>query len=143
GTPQNFPVLAKRRAVPVNQVKMLLIRDARDRVLLVKRPPAGLWGGLWGLPECTQQNVRAWCHDHLGLDIRPQKSWPAFRHSFSHFHLDITPIPARATGYCERVMENGDSVWYNVARPDARGLAAPVQKLLQQLGARRSFRKDT
>ena len=133
GTPQNFPVPAKRRAMPVKQVKMLLIRDARDRVLLVKRPPAGLWGGLWGLPECTQKNVRAWCHDHLGLDIRPQKAWPAFRHSFSHFHLDITPIPARTTGNCERAMENGDSVWYNVARPDARGLAAPVQKLLQQL----------
>ena len=133
GTPQNFPVPAKRRAMPVKQVKMLLIRDARDRVLLVKRPPAGLWGGLWGLPECTQKNVRAWCHDHLGLDIRPQKAWPAFRHSFSHFHLDITPIPARHTGNCERAMENGDSVWYNVARPDARGLAAPVRKLLQQL----------
>ena len=55
GTPQNFPVPAKRRAMPVKQVNMLLIRDARDRVLLVKRPPAGLWGGLWGLPECTQK----------------------------------------------------------------------------------------
>ena len=108
----------------IKKVNMLLSRDARDRVLLVKRPPAGLWGGLWGLPECTQKNVRAWCHDHIGLDIRPQQAWPAFRHSFSHFHLDITPIPARATGPCEGAMENGDSVWYNVTRPDARGLSA-------------------
>lgn len=134
GTPQNFPVIAKRKTLPVKKVNMLLIRDTRNRVLLVKRPPVGLWGGLWGLPECTQKNVRAWCQTRLGLDIRTQKIWPAFRHSFSHFHLDITPIPARATGHDERVMENSDSVWYNVARPDARGLAAPVQKLLQRLG---------
>ncbi|HLD13739.1 MAG TPA: A/G-specific adenine glycosylase, partial [Burkholderiales bacterium] len=98
GTPQNFPVIAKRKTLPVKKVNMLLIRDTRNRVLLVKRPPAGLWGGLWGLPECTQKNVRAWCHDHIGLDIRPQQAWPAFRHRFSHFHLDITPIPARTTG---------------------------------------------
>ncbi|MBI3570752.1 MAG: A/G-specific adenine glycosylase [Gammaproteobacteria bacterium] len=133
GMPQNFPVIAKRNTLPVKKVNMLLIRDTRNRVLLVKRPPAGLWGGLWGLPECTQKNVRAWCQAHIGLDIRPQKVWPMFRHSFSHFHLDITPISARATGLCERAMENGDSVWYNVTRPDARGLAAPVQKLLQRL----------
>ena len=174
GTPQNFPVIAKRKTLPVKKVNMLLIRDTRNRVLLVKRPPAGLWGGLWGLPECTQKNVRAWCQTHIGLDIRPQKMWPMFRHSFSHFHLDITPIPARTTGNCERVMgepeksrthsrvragerptkdgragvskkhraaprtasiaiENNETVWYNVTRPDARGLAAPVRKLLQQL----------
>ncbi len=133
GTPQDFPLASKRKAVPVKQVNMLLIRDARDRVLLLKRPPAGLWGGLWGLPECAEANVRAWCRDRLGLGILPRKPWPTFRHSFSHFHLDITPIPARLVGHCNGVMEPADSVWYNVARPDARGLAAPVQKLLRRL----------
>jgi A/G-specific adenine glycosylase len=186
GTPQDFPAIATRKRLPIKKIKMLLIRDTHNRVLLVKRPPVGLWGGLWGLPECTQKNVRAWCQTHIGFDIRPRQAWPAFRHSFSHFHLDITPIPARARGHCERVMggpeksrthvsndrtseagllyrvragtrpardgragvskkhrvapgtaditiENNETVWYNVTRPDARGLAAPVQKLLQRL----------
>jgi A/G-specific adenine glycosylase len=133
GTPQDFPVPAKRRALPVRKTNMLLVRDARGRVLLIKRPPAGLWGGLWGLPECTDENIRTWCRDRLGFDVRPQKAWSAFRHSFSHFHLDITPIPARLVGDCDAVMEHADAVWYNVARPDARGLAAPVQKLLRSL----------
>lgn len=134
GAPQDYPARAGRKALPARKTKMLLVRDGRGRVLLVKRPPAGLWGGLWGLPECARGDVRGWCRKNLGLDIRAQKPWPAFRHSFSHFHLDITPIPARLVGNCNGVMEHADSVWYNVARPDARGLAAPVQKLLQQLG---------
>ncbi len=132
GTPQDFPAAAKRKALPVKKTNMLLVRDGRGRVLLVKRPPAGLWGGLWGLPECTDENIRACCRDRFGLDIHVQKPWPAFRHSFSHFHLDITPIPARLVGNCNGVMEHADTVWYNVARPDARGLAAPVTQLLER-----------
>ncbi len=132
GTPQDFPAAAKRKALPVKKTNMLLVRDGRGRVLLVKRPPAGLWGGLWGLPECTDENIRACCRDHFGLDIHVQKPWPAFRHSFSHFHLDITPIPARLVGNCNGVMEHADTVWYNVDRPDARGLAAPVTQLLER-----------
>lgn len=134
GVLQKFPLTTARKALPLKKVNMLLVRDARGRVLLVKRPPVGIWGGLWGLPECTETNVRSWCRDELGLDIQPLKPWPMFRHSFSHFRLDITPIPARLVGNCDGVMEHADTVWYNVDRPDARGLAAPVQKLLQQLG---------
>jgi A/G-specific adenine glycosylase len=133
GTPQKFPLAAARKTLPLKKVNMLLVRDARGRVLLVKRPPVGIWGGLWGFPECTEADVRSWCRDELGLDIRPLKPWPMFRHSFSHFRLDITPIPVRTTGASLSVMESDATVWYNVERPDARGLAAPVRKLLQQL----------
>jgi len=134
GASQDLPVPAKRKALPVKKTNMLLVRDGRGHVLLQRRPPAGLWGGLWGLPECANGNVRNWCRARLGLEIRAQKPWPTFRHSFSHFHLDITPIPARVAGASAlHVMEDGDTVWYNVERPDARGIAAPVAQLLQRL----------
>lgn len=133
GAVQRYPVRTVRKSLPVHKVSMLLVRDDHGRVLLVKRPPAGLWGGLWGLPECTHTNVRRWCRGNLDLDIRLQRSWAPFRHSFSHLHLDITPVPARVTGTGSCLMENAATVWYNLERPDARGLAAPVQRLLQQL----------
>jgi A/G-specific adenine glycosylase len=133
GATDAFPVAAKRRVMPVKRAKMLLIRDDGGRVLLTQRPPAGLWGGLWSLPECEDTDVRKFSRTQLGLDIAPQKAWPTFRHSFSHFHLDITPIPARVLGAPDRVMETISSVWYNLRRPDARGLPAPVKRLLEQL----------
>jgi A/G-specific adenine glycosylase len=55
------------------------------------------------------------------------------RHSFSHFHLDITPIPAQVVGGTDQAMENAETVWYNVRRPDQRGFSAPVKRLLEQL----------
>lgn len=133
GTPERFPAPRRRRPVPVKSVRMLLIRDARARVLLIRRPPTGVWGGLWGLPECTARDVRAWCRRHLGLAIQPEPALPPFRHAFTHFHLDITPIPARLVGSSEVSMEGAETVWYNVRRPDARGLAAPVRRMLKHV----------
>jgi A/G-specific adenine glycosylase len=133
GTPQDFPVRAGTRKTPVKATRMLMIRDARGRVLLQRRPPAGLWGGLWGFPECTNGDARQWCRKTLGIDIRTESSWPTLRHSFSHFHLDITPIPARLVGGTAQVMENAETVWYNVRRPDRRGFSAPVKHLLEKL----------
>jgi A/G-specific adenine glycosylase len=133
GAPQNYPVRTKARRAPVRTTHMLMIRDHRGRVLLTRRPPAGLWGGLWGFPECKHDNAHQWCRQELGLDIQTEAPWPKWRHSFSHFHLDITPIPARVVGGTGQAMENTESVWYNVRRPETRGFSAPVKRLLEQL----------
>jgi A/G-specific adenine glycosylase len=133
GTPQAFPATPKRRARPVRRVNMLLIRDSQERVLLVQRPPVGLWGGLWCLPECEQSDVRGYSRAVLGLEIAPASAWPAFRHSFSHFHLDITPIPAHLLGTSAQARETTPTAWYKLRRPDARGMPAPAKKLIQQL----------
>ena len=133
GTPQDFPVRAAARKTPVKTTHMLMIRDRRGHVLLTRRPPAGLWGGLWGFPECTGGNVRLWCRKTLGINIQTESPWPTWRHTFSHFHLDITPIPAQLVGGTDQAMENAETVWYNVRRPDQRGFSAPVKRLLEQL----------
>lgn len=144
GSPEKFPVRARRKTLPVKHTLMLMIRDARGRVLLAQRPPTGLWGGLWGFPECApEDSVPTFCRDTFGLKIKTEAAWPAVRHGFSHFHLHITPIPARLTGTSTTAMENAPTVWYNPRKPDARGLAAPVKQLLQLLRASRSLSKDT
>lgn len=140
GRPEDFPVTSRRRRLPVKQKNWLLIRDARGRVLLERRPPAGLWGGLWGFPETSNADIAGWSRARLGLAIEPETPWPAWRHSFSHFHLDITPIPARLVR-ATSAMENGDTLWYNLRSPVSRGVSAPVQRLLLQLRVGRRFRE--
>ncbi len=132
GRATDFPVTARQRKMPVRQVSWLLIRDKRGRVLLQRRPPTGLWGGLWAFPETTDPDPAQWSRHQLGLSIETEKSWPAWRHTFSHFHLDITPIPARLAG-ASAAMENGDTLWYNVGTPVARGVSAPVKRVLELL----------
>ena len=134
-TPQDFPRRIAKRKTPVKATHMLMIRDRRGHVLLTRRPPVGLWGGLWGFPECADGNSKHWCRKTLGINIQLESPWPTLRHTFSHFHLDITPIPAQLVGGTDTAMENAETLWYNLRRPDQRGFSAPVKQLLEQLKA--------
>ncbi|WJW75317.1 A/G-specific adenine glycosylase [Thiohalobacter sp. IOR34] len=136
GRQAELPAPRPRRELPVRATRMLLLVNQGGEVLLQRRPPAGLWGGLWCLPEIDepQAAVEDWCLRRLGLRVAGVSAWPPLRHSFSHFHLDITPLRVSvAKDPALRVMEDGGRVWYNVRSPDARGLAAPVQRLLDRL----------
>lgn len=95
GNPHAYPVTTPRKRVPTKRVHMLIIRDSAGQVLLLRRPPAGIWGGLWGFPETPESDVQGWCRHTLGFDIALEPSWPVLKHAFSHFRLDITPVPAR------------------------------------------------
>ncbi len=58
--------------------------------------------------------------------------WPSLRHTFSHFHMDITPVHCRLAHPVNAVMEATGQVWYKDGEPPG-GLAAPVARLLKQL----------
>jgi A/G-specific adenine glycosylase len=103
-------------------------------VLLEKRPPTGIWGGLWSFPEFDSRDaLQSWCDQS---NIRPAveaEIWPVVRHTFSHFHLDITPCCIKLENPVASVMEADQGVWYKLPHSGALGLAAPVQRLLTRL----------
>jgi A/G-specific adenine glycosylase len=145
GRQAEFPGRKARQTLPVRAVQMLLLADRDGGVLLRRRPPSGIWGGLLSLPEIpVGQDAAAWCEGELGLRVQTQAIWPVLRHTFSHFHLDITPVLARLENPASRVMDDSAWLWYNsalFAAPAAGGLPAPVSRLLtqwseQQSGAR-------
>jgi A/G-specific adenine glycosylase len=136
GKETDFPSPRPARVLPVRSVCMLMLCNADDEVLLEQRPPAGIWGGLWSFPEFpAAEGITDSCVESLGITVREAETWPPVRHTFSHFHLDITPVYARAREFPAAVMEDTGRLWYNTAGDDERGLAAPVGKLLQRLSA--------
>jgi A/G-specific adenine glycosylase len=134
GRQREFPAPRPRRELPVRSVHMLLLSDPDDAVYLERRPASGIWGGLWSFPEFdTEAALLAWC-DGKGIPAPERfEPWPALRHTFSHFHLDITPCCLQLKNPGFSVMEGGGAVWYNTGQSEALGLAAPVQRLLAQL----------
>lgn len=133
GQQADFPAPRPRRERPLRRTRMLLIRDAR-RVLLLRRPPNGIWGGLWSPPECPPEvDPAGWCRDRLGLEIAPGEPWAALEHGFTHFRLQIEPLPATLRG--GGLMEGPEHVWYNPASEQPQGLPAPVGRLLARLAA--------
>ncbi|MDG4555320.1 MAG: A/G-specific adenine glycosylase [Candidatus Competibacter sp.] len=134
GRTVDLPASRPRRDLPVRAIRMLLLCAGDGAVLLEHRPPLGIWGGLWSFPECALEcDIADWCREKLGLSVAVERPWTVMRHSFSHFHLDITPVPVRVSVQGGLAMEGERFVWYNTRHPDGRGVAAPVRRLLAAL----------
>jgi len=137
GRQAEYPSPRPKKAIPVRSVFMLLLCNEAAEVLLEKRPPAGIWGGLWSFPELSAEDVPvSWCRDKLGITAVNIERWPVMRHSFSHFHLDITPLLVRAKQASSGVMEDKGLLWFDPKGTEQCGLAAPVDALLQRLTRR-------
>ncbi len=132
-----FPQRKPRQSKPVRQASMFVVRDSDGRVLLEQRPATGLWGGLWHPPEreagCTPEALVRDLRRTLRLapadaDFNVQ-TLPGFRHSFTHFHLDIEPVvidlPATRSA---QVREDAGWHWYDGQRE--LGLSAVAVQLL-------------
>lgn len=115
---------------PTRQTYLLLVENDRGEFLLTQKPPSGIWGGLWCPPQSDvledQLNIG-------GLSLGVGESLPTFKHTFSHFHLDITPVRAQIIMPGEKVTEASKQVWYKPHSQQQIGLAAPIKKLLESL----------
>ena len=126
-----LPTPKPRKPLPVKKIHMLLLINQQGEVLLEKRPPVGIWGGLWSLPEASlEDDIEQHCRERWGFIVSKESEGPILRHSFSHYHLDITPCRLRVENPGARVMEAERLVWYNLKNPDRLGMAAPVKYLI-------------
>lgn len=134
GEQQAYPGRKPRRQLPVKATTFLMVQAADGEIWLERRPSRGLWGGLWCFPEVSgAEHTGAWCLDRLGVEPAAIDVWPDFRHTFSHYHLDIQPVQVRLELTPGGVMEAGNQLWYNRRLAPAIGLAAPVASLLDKL----------
>jgi A/G-specific adenine glycosylase len=127
-----YPGRKPKKAKPLRSTTMLLARTA-GRVYLERRPEAGIWGGLWSLPELGERSIESWCEDVLDGTAATTESWQTLRHSFSHYDLDIQPILVRVDAPLSKVADCDTTTWYRLDEPPPGGIAAPVRKLLDRL----------
>jgi A/G-specific adenine glycosylase len=134
GRQHQLPSPRPAKARPRRGVVWLVVRR-RGEVLLERRPPTGLWGGLWGFPEFpSRRDAEAFARTTFGSaafgDAGAFHDWAPLAHAFSHFDLDIAPVVATASVDVPAVMEPDRWAWYNTRAPARLGLAAPVAGLL-------------
>jgi len=134
GNIQAYPGKKPKKELPEKSVQLLMLRNKAGDFLLQQRPSSGIWGGLWSFPEIdADTNAQEYVQDKIG-EIADVETWNAWRHTFSHYHLDITPVLIQLIKSPKAIGE-AKIHWYNPQQPDALGLAAPVKKLLDKLAA--------
>ncbi|WP_411187213.1 A/G-specific adenine glycosylase [Paraburkholderia sp. B3] len=135
GRQRELPAARPKKTVPTRRTWMLVLLDG-DTVMLEKRPPTGIWGGLWSLPEAADEAALAERAQSFGGAGQASPLAP-FSHTFTHFKLDIEPRVVelaremRPTSALE--LNDGQTAWVALREIDAFGVPAPVRKLLDGL----------
>lgn len=98
---------------------MYLIEDRHGQLLMERRPPAGIWGGLWCLPE------------QLLAEPPGEAAKADLCHQFSHFELAIYLHRSRQLPKC--VSEHAEQAWFSPVEALNLGLPRPVRTILESL----------
>ena len=103
-----------------------LISIENNQILLHKRPPSGIWGGLWCFPEMEQ------------TDDAPEyeQKLASFVHKFSHYDLEVQPLIVKnlhKTGIMEPNESDRFALEVLQRKTTQIGLPTPVSKVLGQL----------
>lgn len=127
---RELPSPRPAKALPERECHWLMLVDEDDRVLLERRPPVGIWGGLWSLPEfpdAAALRAAPALHRH-GLPPNTVALAPV-RHVFSHYAVTATPVRCRAKT-ASTVADGDRERWFSRDELANIGLPQPVRRLL-------------
>ena len=130
--PTRFPGKRPKKSIPERHTVFLQIVDAAGSVLLLRRPEAGIWGGLWCFPEVGNiEQAIDWCLTHLGVAPEQVMTETPLTHVFTHFRLHIQPLRLPLPTTVGHIAE-GNFGWVKPTALGAMGLPAPVARLLAE-----------
>lgn len=125
GRQAELPESRPRSALPERNTTLVLISDGQH-LLLERRPPAGIWGGLLVPPEGEPEPVLA----RFGLKAEWSRELAVLRHTFTHFRLHIRPVLCRVASNA-RLAAEGNLEWLEMGYAPEAGVPTPVKKLIR------------
>ena len=127
-----LPAPRPRKRIPHKRTVMLALVRAGE-VLLEKRPPSGIWGGLWCLPEVARKtDLESSCLKRFGAHVVEVERLPTIAHGFTHFKLDIHPLRLRVSALTPQAAEPG-VIWLSLEEAREAAIPAPVRRILAGL----------
>lgn len=132
-----LPTPRPRRTRPQRRSTVLLIEGTQGRWLLERRPPAGIWGGLWCPPlYAADEDWRERCGRGHGMTLHEIAKLEPVDHAFTHFDLHLQPVHALLQSQPQVL--DAQSRWFTMKQllaeqPGTLGLPAPIRRLFAQL----------
>ena len=129
----DIPSPRPSKKIPERSQRYLLALHG-DEVLLVKRPAPGIWGGLWCLPELSDDdNATTIASVRFGVGkSAPAINLPPFKHTFTHFRLTLAVTQLVVTRVDTAAHAPG-TVWLARKELKTAALPKPISTLLAEL----------
>ena len=111
----------------------MLLMEHAGAILLEKRPDAGIWGGLWSLPEIDlATDVARHCKARFLADVVVGDELDPIEHGFTHYQLTIRPQRVAVRRWPARAEAPG-LLWLTRDDALAAALPAPIRRLIASL----------
>ncbi len=120
----------RARAVPRRKRIAMLVIVSTGEVLLEKRPPTGIWGGLWSLPEIDEDADPQIALGGWGLTASKIEALEPFEHAFTHYTLDVFPWRIEVDKAAPLAAQRA-AIWLPLAEITGAALPSPVRRLLK------------
>jgi A/G-specific adenine glycosylase len=122
--------------MPEKRVVWLVVLRGNE-VLLERRPPSGVWGGLWSFPELPggfvgPAQAKAHCRRVLGCEVSAVRKLAFVVHGFTHFRLLAQPVRCSVRRVRKGVCAPG-CMWLALADAARAAVPAPVRALLRAI----------
>lgn len=116
----DYPVREARKPVPRYDMAIgVVVKGAQ--LLIVKRPPEGMLGGLWEFPggvigpdEASDAACARWVRQSVGLSVTVDSRLTTVRHAYTHFKIAADVFICRYTGGRVRRNEAPAHRWVNI-----------------------------
>lgn len=130
GRTATLPTPRPTRVLPHRDAHVLLLRNASREVLLMRRPPTGVWASLWSLPQFDSRNsATTWLGRHYVSSTA--RTIASIDHTFSHYRLTLAATEHHVTPG-DRVADDPDHLWVDSRSLAGIGIPAPIRRLLER-----------
>ncbi|QXD17158.1 A/G-specific adenine glycosylase [Rhodocaloribacter litoris] len=138
--PEAYPVTTKKAPLPHHDVAVGLVFDEQGRVLIQRRPPDGLLGGLWEFPggkrrpgEPLEATCRRELYEELGIEVEVEAPFHRLSHAYTHFRITLHAFRCRL-GTGTPASQNGEPVrWVPVAELKDYAFPRANRRLIERL----------
>ncbi|MGE5386181.1 MAG: A/G-specific adenine glycosylase [Betaproteobacteria bacterium] len=120
--------------LPERSASFLLLHDG-NAILLQRRPPSGIWGGLLVPPEGQPEEILS----QLGLAGHLCRTLPPLMHTFTHFRLRMEAHVCMLTAR-PSTLHDPSWHWLPLKAAESAALPTPVRKLIAALKPEPEFR---
>lgn len=111
-----------------------------DEILIAKRPPEGLLGGLWEFPggkpepgESLEAAVVREVGEEVGVEVEPGAKITAVDHAYSHFEITLHAFHCRYRAGTPRPLGCQEVTWVRPGELDRYAFPAANRRVLEKL----------
>jgi len=133
-----LPKSKPKKAIPLRHSRIVLIETDDKHILLEKRPPTGIWGGLYSLPELnvdqSLKDISQHCSTQFNCSLSSPIEAKAFQHTFSHFKLELQPVEFKSPNRRIMINDSDRFLWIKIDQLSQLGMPTPITKYLKRCG---------